>query len=176
MKKSTKGALAAAGAGVLLLGGAGTLAYWTDDATISGTTITSGHLTVDASDCDATNAVWTLEGDAFDPATDALIPGDTLTMNCDVDVDVEGTHFATVDIAATTPSGALAAPWDELTVGATVDGSATGGTDRAVNQGSNTIPVVITVAWPYGVEDNDLNGDLSTALDDIEITVTQNHG
>lgn len=78
MRKSTKGALAAVAAGALLLGGAGTLAYWTDEATIAGTDITTGHLTVDATDCEAGTLVWTLEGDAFDPTTDTLIPGDTL--------------------------------------------------------------------------------------------------
>lgn len=90
-------------------------------------------------------------------------------------MDVEGTHFTQVDIDATTPSGALTAPWDELTVGATVAGSPTGGDNVAVSQGSNLIPVVITVTWPYGSEDNDLNGDLTTALGDIEVTVTQDH-
>ncbi len=39
MKKSTKGALAAAAAGSLLLGGAGSLAYWTDAESITGTSI-----------------------------------------------------------------------------------------------------------------------------------------
>ncbi len=178
MKKTTKGALAAAAAAVLLLGGAGTLAYWTAEGTIDGGDITAGHLTIDGSDCAAGTAEWTLEGDAFDPATDTLIPGDTLTMNCDVVVDVEGTHFTQVDIAATTPAGSLAAPWDELTVAATVNGSATGGDNFSVNQGSNSIPVEVTVTWPYGtVADNDLNvdGDLATTLGDIEITVTQDH-
>jgi len=173
MNKSTKGALAAGAAAVLLLGGAATLAYWTDDATVDGGDITSGHLTVDASDCES--ITWTLEGDPFDPASDTLIPGDTLEGECDLDVDVAGTHFTQVDIAATTPGGALTAPWDELTLAATVNGSATGGDDVAVSQGSNLIPVTLTVTWPYGSEDNDLNGDMTTALGDIEVTVTQDH-
>lgn len=176
MKKSTKGALAAGTAAVLMLGGAGTLAYWTGEASITGTQITTGHLSVNADDCNATNAVWTLEGDDFDPATDTLVPGDTLTMNCDIDVDVEGTHFTQVDIDATTPSGALPAPWDEVTVAATVDGSATGADNVPVTQGSNLLPVEVTVSWPYGVAaDDDLNGDMSTTLDAISVTVTQDH-
>ena len=174
MNKSTKGALAAAAAGVLLLGGAGTLAYWTAQDDVPGTTITSGHLTLDASACDGTTG-WELEGDPFDPSTGTLIPGDELTKECNAVVDVSGTHFTQVDIDATTP-GNIAAPWDELTVGATVAGSSTGGDNVAVNQGPNNIPVVITVTWPYGAAaDNDLNGDLSTALGDITITAVQNH-
>ena len=52
MKKSTKGALAATTAGVLLLGGAGSLAFWSDS--IGGSTISSGHISLDdttAGDC-----------------------------------------------------------------------------------------------------------------------------
>lgn len=174
MKKSTKGALAAGAAGVLLLGGAGSLAYWTDSATITGTQLTSGHLTVDATDCNGTGN-WTLEGAAFDPSTDTLIPGDTLTMNCNVVVDVEGTHFTQVDIDATTPT-APAAPWDELTFATTVQGSATGANNVTVTQGANNIPVLITVTWPYGTAaDNDLNGDVSTTLGDIVVNVVQDH-
>ena len=182
MNKTTKGALAAGAAAVLLLGGAGTLAYWTDQGTIGGTTITSGHLTLDTSAC-AGSTGWDLEGDAFDTSTDTLVPGDTLTKTCDVVVDVEGTHLTQVDIDATTP-GNEPAPWDELTIGATVAGTSTGADNIAVVQGANNIAVVITVTWPYGGPvtspattgaDNDLNADLSATLDDIVITAVQDH-
>lgn len=175
MKKTTKGALAAGTAAVLLMGGAGTLAYWTDNDTITGTNISSGHLTLDATACKGTTG-WLLEGAAFDPTSDTLIPGDVLTKSCNVVVNVKGTHFTQVDIEATTPAGAVgAAPWDELTVAATVSGTATGADDVAVSQGDNNVPVAITVTWPYGSEDNGLNGDLSTALGDIAITAVQDH-
>lgn len=187
MKKSTKGALAAAAAGVLLLGGAGTLAYWTDSDTATGTDITTGHLSVDASDCAGTTG-WELDGNvAFDPSTDFLVPGDTLTKDCNVVVDVAGTHLTQVDVLATTPTSQTA-PWDELTIGATVAGSSTGDNNVAVTPNStNNIPVTITVTWPYGnggvasqpdpttADDNDLNGDLSTTLGDIVVTVVQDH-
>ena len=39
MKKSTKGALAAGSAAFLLVGGAGSLAYWTDNGDVTGTTL-----------------------------------------------------------------------------------------------------------------------------------------
>ncbi len=51
MKKATKGAIAAAGAGVLLLGGAGTLAYWTADGAAAGSDITAGDLDLTAGTC-----------------------------------------------------------------------------------------------------------------------------
>ncbi|MDI9944213.1 alternate-type signal peptide domain-containing protein [Rhodococcus sp. 1.20] len=50
MKKQTKGAIAAAAAGALLLGGAGSLAVWSDSADVSGGgPVTSGAL--DLSSC-----------------------------------------------------------------------------------------------------------------------------
>ena len=38
MNKTTKGALAGGAAAVLLMGGVGTLAYWTADEDVTGTT------------------------------------------------------------------------------------------------------------------------------------------
>jgi alternate signal-mediated exported protein len=179
MKKTTKGAVAAGGAAVLLMGGAGTLAYWTAQGTVNGTSITAGHLTLDASACNTTG--WTIDGGAaFDPSTGHLIPGDTLTKTCNVHIDVEGTHFSHVNIQATTQNGALAAPWDELSIATTVSGSGTGANNVTVTQGDNTVPVSITVTWPYGAAaDNDLNGsvgnDLSTTLNNISVTAVQLH-
>ena len=67
MKKSTKGAFAAAAAGSLLLGGAGSLAYWTDASTVDGKAITSGHLQLNpiTATCDDS---WQLDGEAFKQA------------------------------------------------------------------------------------------------------------
>ncbi len=48
MNRSTKGAIAAAAAAVLLLGGAGSLAYWSADGEVGGDTITSGSFTLTA--------------------------------------------------------------------------------------------------------------------------------
>ncbi len=44
MKKTTKGALAAVAGGSLLFGGAGSLAYWTGESTVTGDSIESGTL------------------------------------------------------------------------------------------------------------------------------------
>ena len=75
MKKSTKGALAAAAAGSLLLGGAGSLAYWTDAETVGGGSIASGHLKL--------LPVGTLRDVPADRRRvgihrDKIVPGDTL--------------------------------------------------------------------------------------------------
>src|SRR6478735_10550895 len=91
MKKSTKGALAAGAAASLLLGGAGSLAYWTSTGTIDGTSISSGHLKLVSPSCDG----WKLDNEttAFDPAADQIVPGDVLTQVCHYTVDAKGKHI-----------------------------------------------------------------------------------
>ena len=61
MKKSTKGAVAVAAAAVLLTGGAGTLAYWSDSVDLPGGSISSGSLSLGTPDC---GSGWTLDGGA----------------------------------------------------------------------------------------------------------------
>ena len=66
MKKSTKGALAAGGAAVLLLGGAGSLAYWTASGSVPGGSLTSGSMTLSSVTCGS----WTYGGvDAGTPTS-----------------------------------------------------------------------------------------------------------
>ena len=96
MKKSTKGALAAGAAASLLLGGAGSLAYWTSTGTIDGTSISSGHLKLVSPSCDG----WKLDNEttAFDPAADQIVPGDVLTQVCHYTVDAKGKHILAIDV------------------------------------------------------------------------------
>ena len=77
MNKTTKGSLAAGAAAVLLLGGAGSLAYWTDAASIDGGSITSGTLTLDAGTC----AGWTYSDGAAGAGktVELFVPGDLVT-------------------------------------------------------------------------------------------------
>ena len=78
MKKSTKGALAAGAAAALLLGGAGSLAYWTDAATVNGGQITSGSMDLTATDC--SSATWLHIED--DSVVTTIVPGDTVYKVC----------------------------------------------------------------------------------------------
>lgn len=178
MNKSTKGALAAAAAGVLLLGGAGTLAFWTDTESTPGVTINTGHLDLTDLDC---GTGWTLDGGTA-YTSQLLVPGDSLTKTCTAELDIAGTHFTQADFAVTVPSdltgdagllAELSAPDIDVTLNGTPQASAT---DVAVADGDD-VAVAITVEWPYGVEDNDTNvvGGVSATLDQVEIKVTQNH-
>lgn len=98
MKKSTKGALAAAAAGVLLLGGAGSLAYWSATDTVDSIGVTAGELKLS----DPTCTGWLFDGSEttedkpYDPATDTIVPGDVLTQSCDYTIIAKGEHLRAV--------------------------------------------------------------------------------
>jgi alternate signal-mediated exported protein len=182
MKKSTKGALAAAAAGTLLLGGAGSLAFWNDATNVSGTSITSGHLKLTNSTC--ATADWILDEGAGAPheatySTQLLVPGDKLTKTCTIDVDAAGDHLAaTFSADDTSTNPASNALLDELNVDATyaVNAGAPGDGQSAVAiADGDTITVKLSVSWPYGTLDNDSNVStgLTAALNDISVTATQ---
>lgn len=116
MKKSTKGAVALAGAGLLLIGGTGSLAFWNASATVGGGTINSGELSLtDTTAGTCATATWTLDlgedvpGEAFDPATDTIVPGDVITKTCTYEIGAVGNHLR-ADLTATggAATGALA--------------------------------------------------------------------
>ncbi|GCD88794.1 alternate-type signal peptide domain-containing protein [Nocardioides sp. LS1] len=186
MKKATKGALAAAAAGSLLLGGAGSLAYWTATGDVNGGSFASGTLSLTNPTCD-TNWVYNA-GAANAGATVALIvPGDVLTKQCTTTLDATGDNLsATLDAPTTvtyTPSPA--SPSLDLDVVTTyklgtadlVDG------DHVTSADDNkviTIKYVVTV--PFGTDEagippvnaNDTQGITST-LDTLTVTLTQDN-
>jgi alternate signal-mediated exported protein len=174
INKSTKGALAASAAGVLLLGGAGSLAYWNSTQDVSGANISSGHLKLVSPSC---GAGWVLDGGTT-YTNQLLVPGDTLTKVCTFTVDASGAHL-TADFSATAPAtSGDAALLSELGVTASykVNAGAVGSTDVPVVNG-DVITATVVVSWPYGTLDNDSNviTGLSATLDTITVTATQHH-
>jgi alternate signal-mediated exported protein len=73
--KMIKGSVAGATGIVLLMGGFGTYALWSDSATLPGSEVTSGELTITAND----DAAWDDGSGLWDENTDLLVPGDTVT-------------------------------------------------------------------------------------------------
>ncbi|QHC57524.1 alternate-type signal peptide domain-containing protein [Rathayibacter sp. VKM Ac-2760] len=157
MKKTTKGAIAAGAAAVLLLGGAGTLAFWSDSAPIDAGAIDSGNLTLDVAAgtwADATPGTTT--GTAFDPATDLIVPGDIIQYTTNATVtgigkNLEATFSADLPAAA----GTLAPYVDtELTVAGETDGG-----DSLVfdfeDGDSQTFPVIVTFTFDPGTQNLD---------------------
>lgn len=172
MKKSTKGAFAAGTAAVLLLGGAGTLAYWTDAKDAPGTTIDSGHLKLS----DAACAGWLLDGGAAYVAQ-TLVPGDTLTQVCTFTVDSDGEHLAaSFDVSTPGLTGAQAL-LDELDVDASYEVNDVAAAPPAAIVDGDVVEATIVVTWPYGSEDNDSNvaAGLAATLSAITVTATQTH-
>src|SRR5690606_13382356 len=108
MKKHTKGAIAAGVAAVLLLGGAGTLAYWSDGAAIGGTDIASGELSL--SDTTSTGWVYAADNANAGETVASIVPGDTITQQHTFTISASGDNIsATLDapetVTATITSG-----------------------------------------------------------------------
>ncbi|MFJ6280566.1 alternate-type signal peptide domain-containing protein [Arthrobacter subterraneus] len=88
MNKVTKGTLAAAAAGTLLLGGVGTYATWKDQETVDAGDVSTGVL-----DLKLENAAWAQDGTAISIADFDMVPGDALTYTVDAIVTAEGDNL-----------------------------------------------------------------------------------
>lgn len=172
MKNSTKAAIATGAAAVLLLGGAGTLAYWNDTDVVDGGTLTAGDLDLNDVTCDAD---WVEDGDTIT----LLVPGDTVTKECTGTLTLSGEHIgATVDLDDTSVADAEDAFNIATTSGDAVDISAvlTEPAADITEPGTHDITVTITVDWPIGASvDNDAKGVSTSALDDLELEAVQTH-
>jgi alternate signal-mediated exported protein len=186
MKKSTKGAIAAGGAAVLLLGGAGSLAYWTSSANVAGGNISSGHLSIDdttAGTC--ANAAWKIDsaetpaGATFDPATQKLVPGDTITKVCSFKVSAVGTHLRAT---AAVTGGSTTATWFNTTGSKLHDDTTNADlTSSSVITAANNNDVItgtIVVNFPYGdatTVSTNTTQDQTAVLNALAVTLTQVH-
>lgn len=166
MHKSVKGAVAAGAAGLLLLGGAGSLAYWTATGTVSGGSVNAGRLAL----VNPTPGSWVLNGSPV-TGTVAIVPGDKLDWTGSYEVDAVGDNLeATLGVTGGSGSGTLL-PHVQTSVSATVGGqSVTTVTDA--NDGA-TLAVKVSVDFPFGtVADNDAQGK-TLDLSDVTVTLTQ---
>jgi alternate signal-mediated exported protein len=174
MKKTTKGAFAAGTAAVLLLGGVGTLAYWNDSETVTGTTVGSGKLDLELLAC----GDWVLDatgGDGGPLGTREIVPGDSLTKSCTYTLTAEGDHLeAALDVTEPEWSGDLADHVDTtatFTVGAA---SVAPGTPFPFEDGApQTVTAAFTVDFPFGPGVDNTSQDVTATLDDVTLTVTQ---
>jgi alternate signal-mediated exported protein len=176
MNKATKGALAAMAAGVLVTGGAGSLAYWTGSNEVDGANIQSGEITMGDPDCTGTPLhEWELNGQAFTAASYKIIPGDELVKVCEFTLTLAGNNIG-ADLTITQPTYTTAnALTAELAADAvfTVDG-----VTETHLAGPDTYTVRATVTVPFtdsGVVDNDANaaGGFTAALENVVIKATQ---
>lgn len=174
MERLTKAAIATGGAAALLLGGAGTLAYWTAEGTATGTDVSSGSLTVTDGAC----GEWAYAPeDGGGPVTEGIVPGDVVVSDCTLTVTGDGDHLGIDDVAVTAPTWAaengLTA---ELTLGvgeAELDGAVVPETGVAVT-GTHTLTVEATATFT-GATATNASQNLTAALEDVTVTVTQTH-
>jgi alternate signal-mediated exported protein len=171
MNKNVKASIAIAAGVVLLMGGAGSLAYWNDTQSVgtSGSTITAGTLTATPSGAGS----WTksFNGGTAAPVTDLasirIVPGNTLvyTQNFTInatgqdlyftitptDGAVSGASGANAALKAALNSSALAVTTNAASTGTTVAPSTTPGVYK-VGAGSTatTITATWTINWPFG--------------------------
>lgn len=169
MQKSTKGALAAAAAGALLIGGAGSLAFWTDSKTVDGGTIASGSLTLSNVACASS---WThSEAGANPTAVSLIVPGDTITKQCTGTLTLVGEHIgATVALDPASVTDVVGTLGSEVTATATMTSPA-----ATINApGTYPVTVNIDVTFPSTVTSVTSQGG-TASLDALTLTATQTH-
>lgn len=179
MKKTTKGALAAGSAAVLLMGGAGTLAYWSANTSVAGVNVTAGELKIINDTCATANWVFdsgeTVANKTYVPATDLIVPGDKLTKTCAFTIRATGEHLR-AHVALTNPalSGALASSLT-LDTSFKVGGVDLTTADITEANNNNTVNVVIGVTFNGGVAGDNASQTLSGALSQFAIQLDQVH-
>jgi alternate signal-mediated exported protein len=153
MNKLTKGAIAAAAGVVLLLGGAGTFAFWNSTAQVAGGTITAGNLSVSNADGPG---VWTDQnGTVVNIATYRIVPGDTLTYTDTLSVTAVGDNLvATLGIQPGSIAPAVTGNTADIALAAYLNAGATN-TLTATGTGiSGTGPTYTVTAGTAGVSQN----------------------
>jgi alternate signal-mediated exported protein len=170
MKTVVKAATATTAAVFLLLGGAGTLAYWQSSESMGEGSVSSGRLAL----TDPTPGRWTLDGTPVaDPTAVRIVPGDELAWTGSFVIDASGDHLRG-DLAVTggAATGSLAPYVDATAVTWTLDGQPASGTITSADDGRK-LDVSIMVDFPYGTAVD--NGSQSKVLDlsSVAVTLTQ---
>ncbi|MFC4224501.1 alternate-type signal peptide domain-containing protein [Lysinibacter cavernae] len=178
MNKLTKSTLAVTTGIALLMGGAGTLAFWNDtiDAGSTGS-ITAGTLSLSNSSA----GTWTDQnGQGIDIANFRAVPGDTLTYNTTVDVAAIGDNLTgTIEIGTASIAPATAGVSDTelaalLTDSATFTVNGSAGSTFTATGTPQSVGVTVTITWPSGTPAADNLAKLgNVSLADFAITATQ---
>lgn len=172
MKKSYKGAMAASAAGVILLGGAGSLAYWNATGDVPGGDITSGELKLTGGTC----GDWLLDGgDTFTPASSKVVPGDSITKTCTFTVVATGDHL-TADLSVTQPNVTGDTPLStDLTASGSYEVGGNAVTQITEANDGDTLEAEVTVTFPIGGSVDNTSQDQTATLSAFTVTATQVH-
>jgi len=172
MNRTTKGALAAGVAAVLLTGGAGTLAYWSDTETVAGTPITSGELKLGTPAC---GAGWRLDGNVVF-TNQLIVPGDVLSKVCTIDLIATGEHLGADLGVSTAAFAATNALTGQLVPAATftVAGANRTHITEVDDTGTAEITATLTVTFD-GPAATNASQALTATLNSVAVTATQTH-
>lgn len=156
MNKATKGAIAAGAAGILLLGGAGTLAKWEDTDSIDPASISTGVLTLGLGTGTWYDATVGTTGPIADIANFDIVPGDTITYTTTATITAEGDNLDglfKIEKTDFETAAETAAPYLNVTVSsnaASVPGLSVDGTTGVItftNATTYAVTVTITVVF-----------------------------
>lgn len=190
MKKLIGSAAAALVGAALLFGGPATLASWSDTETGATTVISSGSLDLG----DIRDVAWTVSqvtSTSTSPAVawngTAIVPGDVLTATVNVPVSLDGKNLV-AELSAGTPhltagagaNGAALAAALTARVSSIAGTSIAAGATPAVTltaaqlgTGTKTVPVVLTISFPWGTA-GQYNGAVSGNVTfDMDYSLTQ---
>lgn len=170
--KSLKGVIALAAAGLLLSGGAGTYALWSDQVTLNGGNVNSGQLKL----------VNTQPGSWFDLssgtpaaitdiATWRVVPGDVIEYRVSTTVAAEGQNLAATlvaDPASVTGDPALLADM-QVTTAITVGGTA----QTTITEADDNKQIDVNVDFTFDEASTNATQLQSLDLSALQLTLTQ---
>lgn len=176
MKKTTKGALAAGSAAVLLMGGAGTLAYWSASTSVPGVDVQAGELKIINDSCD--DADWVFDSGEDEAAKvyeagDLIVPGDELTKTCTFEVQATGEHLrAELDVTEPALSGDLA---PSLTLVDSFQISGVDVADGVITEEEDGDVVTANISVTFNGGSDNTTQTLEGALSAFQLSLTQVH-
>lgn len=181
MRKELKATLALGAAGALLVGGGGTLAYWSATGTLPGVAPTAGELQLLAEDCNGASGSgsgWFFDG-LEDPEEseyadgDLIVPGDVLTKTCTWEIQATGEHLR-AGLTATAPveDGDLA---PVVTVASTFTVGGQPITEITEANDGDTLQATVTITFPLGAASDNSSQAKALSLGDYAVVLTQAH-
>ncbi|WP_132991793.1 alternate-type signal peptide domain-containing protein [Gordonia zhaorongruii] len=168
MNRKTKGALAVGAGAILLLGGAGSYALWSDEADVVGGNIATGDFGLDC----GTGGAWTdisttMNGGAsINTATDLMVPGDVWKYSGNCTVTATGKNMK----AELGVSGITGTPIPYITTDTQV-GTGAVNAPVVVSDG-DTLPVAVTVTFDMDTPNQESTNEAVT-VGDMKITLNQ---
>jgi alternate signal-mediated exported protein len=177
MNKMIKGSVAGATGIVLLMGGFGTYALWSDSKQLNGSSVSSGELYIQRG-----TVAWADQAGAWNPAGDLVVPGDTITRTQTFTVKGTGKNLTgTIDFAQGALDTSEFGDWLDVTVAITESPdnvTITPGTEAndfvfSAPFGEATLTAVVTYDFDENTPAMDAQAATAT-LGNSTITIAQN--